>query len=63
MTPLQAGLYAPLRILVYENASGIVMVEYDLPSSIFGTLNDDTITTIALSLDKKVSELIKKADA
>lgn len=60
---IRAGLYAPLRILVYENASGVVMVEYDLPSSIFGTLNDETITTIALSLDKKVADLIKKADA
>jgi uncharacterized protein (DUF302 family) len=59
---VRAGLYAPLRILVYENKKGIVSVEYDLPSSQFGQFNDEKITAIAQTLDQKVFNLIKKAD-
>jgi uncharacterized protein (DUF302 family) len=30
---IRAGLYAPLRVLVYENDDGKTCVEYDKPSS------------------------------
>jgi len=59
---IRAGLYAPLRILVYENKDGIVVVEYDLPSSLFAQLNNEKINTVALSLDEKLLKLIKLAD-
>src|SRR5262249_17823647 len=33
---IRAGLYAPLRVLLYEDESGKTCVEYDRPSSLFG---------------------------
>ena len=30
---LAAGLYAPLRVVLYEDESGRAIFEYDLPSS------------------------------
>jgi uncharacterized protein (DUF302 family) len=59
---IRAGLYAPLRMLVYENEDRKVVVEYDLPSSVFGQLNDEKITAIAKTLDDKLFNLIKIAD-
>ena len=32
---IRAGLYAPLRVLLYENEHGATCVEYDKPSSLF----------------------------
>jgi uncharacterized protein (DUF302 family) len=58
---IRAGLYAPLRILVYESDAQ-VYVEYDLPSSQLGQLNDDLITTVAKTLDEKLSDLIRRSD-
>lgn len=59
---IRAGLYAPLRILVYEAEDHSTRVEYDLPSSLFGQFNDPEVTAIAQSLDKKLANVIKKAD-
>jgi uncharacterized protein (DUF302 family) len=59
---IRAGLYAPLRILVYEAEDRSTRVEYDLPSSLFGQFNDPEVTVIAQSLDKKLANVIKKAD-
>jgi uncharacterized protein (DUF302 family) len=59
---IRAGLYAPLRILVYEAGDHSTRVEYDLPSSLFGQFNDPEITAIARSLDTKLTNLIKKAE-
>jgi uncharacterized protein (DUF302 family) len=59
---IRAGLYAPLRILVYEAEDRSTRVEYDLPSSLFGQFNDPEVTVIAQSLDKKLANAIKKAD-
>ena len=59
---IRAGLYAPLRILVYEAEDRSTRVEYDLPSSLFGQFNDPEVTAIAQSLDKKLANVIKKAD-
>jgi hypothetical protein len=33
---IRASLYAPLRVLIYENEEGKTCVEYDKPSSLFG---------------------------
>jgi uncharacterized protein (DUF302 family) len=56
-----AGLYAPLRVLVYEDNRGRTYLEYDKPSSLFGQFNDDRITTVASLLDRKLEDLIAEA--
>ena len=33
---IRASLYAPLRVLIYEDSEGKTCVEYDRPSSLFG---------------------------
>ena len=54
---LAAGLYAPLRVLIFEDAHGITRMEYDLPSSLFGQFHDERITKIGLELDQKLLAL------
>lgn len=58
---VRAGLYAPLRILVYEDGQGNTCLEYDQPSSLFGQFNDDRITSVANQLDRKMEELVRAA--
>jgi Domain of unknown function DUF302 len=41
---LAAGLYAPLRVALYEDESGQAIFEYDLPSSLFGQFGDERVT-------------------
>ena len=55
---LAAGLYAPLRVLIYEDDKGKACVEYDKPSSLFGQFNDDQILSVGTMLDEKLEELI-----
>lgn len=59
---LAAGLYAPLRVVVYES-SGSTTIEYDRPSDLFGQFGDDAILTVALDLDEKFYDLLIKAAA
>ncbi len=59
---IRAGLYAPLRILVYETEDHSTRVEFDLPSSLFGQFNNPEVTAVARSLDVKLVNLIKKAE-
>jgi uncharacterized protein (DUF302 family) len=56
-----AGLYAPLRVLLYENDENKVCIEYDRPSSLFAQFSDDRITQVAASLDKKLEDLAATA--
>jgi uncharacterized protein (DUF302 family) len=58
---LAAGLYAPLRLLVYEGREGKTFLEYDKPSSLFGQFHDDRIDAVAAILDRKVEELVAEA--
>lgn len=58
---VRAGLYAPLRVLVYEDEQGNTCLEYDLPSSLFGQFGDDRITSVANQLDRKMEELVEAA--
>jgi uncharacterized protein (DUF302 family) len=58
---LAAGLYAPLRLLVYENADGQTCLEYDRPSSLFGQFHDDRIDAVDAGLDRKLEDLIAAA--
>ena len=60
---IRAGLYAPLRILIYEVDDESTWIEYDQPSSLFGQFNNPDINIIAQSLDKKLAKFIRKADS
>jgi hypothetical protein len=56
-----ASLYAPLRVLLYENDDGQTCVEYDRPSSLFGQFGDDRVRRTAMSLDRKLEDLTLSA--
>ena len=58
---IRAGLYAPLRVLIYENEAGQTCVEYDRPSSLFGQFNDAGIAPVASMLDRKLEDLVTTA--
>jgi uncharacterized protein (DUF302 family) len=60
---IRAGLYAPLRVLVYETDAHSTRVDFDQPSSLFGQFNNPEVTAVALSLDTKLANVIRKADA
>ena len=60
---LRASLYAPLRVLLYEDERGRTCLEYDKPSSLFGQFNDDRIAPVASMLDRKLEELLATAVA
>ncbi len=52
-----AGLYAPLRVSLYEDPSGTVHLAYDRPSSLLGSFEDAEIRTVAAVLDDKMATL------
>jgi uncharacterized protein (DUF302 family) len=56
-----AGLYAPLRVLIYEDEGGKTWVEYDLPSSLFGQFKNERVDRVALMLDQKLEKLTATA--
>src|SRR5262249_19556008 len=58
---IRAGLYAPLRVLLYEDERGRTCLEYDKPSSLFGQFNDDRIAPVAAMLDRKLEDLVTTA--
>ncbi len=58
---MRAGLYAPLRVLIYEDGRGRTCLEYDKPSSLFGQFQNDRISPTAAMLDKKLEALIAAA--
>jgi uncharacterized protein (DUF302 family) len=58
---IRASLYAPLRVLIYENEEGKTCVEYDKPSTLFGQFGDSQITPTATMLDRKLESLVAAA--
>jgi uncharacterized protein (DUF302 family) len=54
---IRAGLYAPLRVLLYENEEGKTCVEYDTPSSLFRQFGNAEIASVAAMLDRKLAAL------
>jgi uncharacterized protein (DUF302 family) len=52
-----AGLYAPLRVAVYEDKDGTTF-EYDRPSTLFAQFHDPKIDEVAHSLDDRLAALI-----
>ncbi|WP_216847126.1 DUF302 domain-containing protein [Granulicella sp. L60] len=53
-----AGLYAPLRLAVYETASGGTAFEYDRPTTLLSQFQDAQIDAVAKSLDERLLALI-----
>jgi uncharacterized protein (DUF302 family) len=58
---LPAALYAPLRVLLYENEAGCATFEYDRPSSLFGQSGDEHVTAVARELDTSLEGVLVKA--
>jgi uncharacterized protein (DUF302 family) len=58
---IRAGLYAPLRVLIYETEEGKTGIEYDRPSSLFGQFGDARVDEMAVSLDRKLADLAAEA--
>ena len=58
---VRASLYAPLRVLIYENDEGKTCVDYDKPSSLFGQFANERISPTAAMLDRKLEALVAEA--
>jgi uncharacterized protein (DUF302 family) len=52
-----AGLYAPLRVAVYEDGNGTTF-EYDKPSTLLAQFHDPKIDRVAHSLDDRLAGLL-----
>ena len=58
---LPASLYAPLRVVLYENEAGHAIFEYDRPSSLFGQFGDERVTAVGCELDASLERVLVKA--
>ena len=58
---LPAALYAPLRVVLYENEDGHSVFEYDRPSSLFGQFGDERVTAVARELDASLERVLARA--
>ena len=59
---LSAALYAPFRVLLYENEWGNAVFEYDKPSSLFGQFGDERVANVARGLDTAIERALKHVD-
>jgi uncharacterized protein (DUF302 family) len=51
------GLNVPIRVVIYQTASGEARLAYDLPSSLMSRLHNDDVSAAALKLDAKLCAL------
>ena len=58
---LAAGLYAPIRVMLYENDAGRGVFEYDQPSTTFGQFGDERVTAVARELDAALARALSGA--
>lgn len=58
---LSAGLYAPIRVLLSEGGDGVVAIEYDRPTSVFGQFGDDQVAAVAHQLDRDLQTALESA--
>jgi len=56
-----AGLYAPVRVFLYEDAEGGSIFEYDRPSSLFGQFDDEQVSAVARGLDAALERALRRA--
>jgi hypothetical protein len=55
----RALLYAPLRVLLFSDTGGDAVFSLDQPSTAFGSLGIDEVTSVGLGLDDKVAALLQ----
>jgi hypothetical protein len=58
---VRAALYAPIRVVLYENDAGHGVFEYDQPSTTFGQFGDEQVTAVARGLDSALTRALTKA--
>ena len=58
---LPAALYAPLRVVLYEDDVGRAIFEYDNPSSLFGQFGDERVTAVARELEEAIERALLQA--
>ena len=58
---LAAALYAPLRVVLYEDETGGSIFEYDKPSSLFGQYGDEQVSAVARGLDGALDCALRRA--
>ncbi len=58
---LSAALYAPLRVVMFEDEQGKGVFEYDKPSSFFGQYGDERVTEVGRYLDVALEAALRKA--
>ena len=58
---LPAALYAPLRVVLFEDDHGRGVFEYDKPSSFFGQYGDERVTEVGLYLDAALETVLRNA--
>ena len=58
---LSAALYAPLRVVLYENAAGGATFEYDRPSTLFGQFGDEALTAVGREVDAELEATLRRA--
>ena len=59
--PRRPPLYAPLRVVLYENEAEHAVFEYDRPSSLFGQFGDGRVTALARELDASLERVLAQA--
>ena len=58
---LAAGLYAPLRVVLFEDEQGRGIFEYDKPSSFFGQFGDERVAEVGRYLDVTLEAALRQA--
>jgi uncharacterized protein (DUF302 family) len=58
---LPAALYAPLRVVLFEDEQGRGIFEYDKPSSFFGQYGDQRVTVVGRYLDAALEAVLRNA--
>ncbi len=58
---LEAALYAPLRVLLFEDNEGRGVFQYDKPSSLFGQFGSEPVIEVAHYLDATLEAVLRKA--
>jgi uncharacterized protein (DUF302 family) len=58
---LPAALYAPLRVVLFEDEQGKGIFEYDKPSSFFGQYGDERVTEVGRYLDATLEAVLRNA--
>jgi hypothetical protein len=60
---LPGALYAPPRVVLFEDEQGMGIFEYDKPSSFFGQYGDERVTEVGLDLDATLEAALLNAAA